>query len=93
MPKTFRSEDIDRLLTEADELIARVNSEVLEDIDEERRTEFEEHFHSLRNLRSEVQDKIEKEGASKEDGSYSEGMHQAIEEIAKAMKGLVRYLT
>jgi hypothetical protein len=92
MQTTFRSKDIDQLLAEADELIARINSEVLEDIDEEHRIEFEKHFHSLKSFRSEVQDKVEKEEPSK-DGSYSEGMHQAIEEIAKAMKGLVRYLS
>jgi hypothetical protein len=92
MQTTFRSKDIDQLLAEADELIKRVDSQAIHDIEEEQRIQFENHFHSLKSLRSEVQDKIEKEGTSK-NGSYSEGMHKAIDDIVAAMKALARYLT
>ena len=45
----------------------------------------------LRKLNSEVQNKIE-EGAP-ESSSYSEGVHEAIEDIVKAMRGLASYLS
>jgi len=39
-----------------------------------------------------AQDKIEKEGAQ-ESGTYGEGMHEAIEDIVKAMKRMAGYLS
>ena len=49
------------------------------------------HAQRLKKLKSEVQDRIGKEGTP-EGGSYSEGMHEAIEDIVKAMKDLGSYL-
>jgi hypothetical protein len=46
----------------------------------------------LRKLKSEVQDKIGKGGPSKS-RPYSEGMHEAIDDIAKAVKALASYLS
>jgi hypothetical protein len=46
----------------------------------------------LKKFKSEVQDKIEEEGAP-EGRTYSEGTHEAIEEIVKAIKGLASYLS
>jgi hypothetical protein len=82
--------DINQLLAEADELIKQTNSHVIKDMEEEQRIQFEKHAQSLRTLRSKVQEKIEKEGTP-ESGSYSEGMHKAIDEIATAMKNLGSY--
>ncbi len=45
----------------------------------------------LKKLKSEVQDKIGKEGTP-ESKPYGEGMHEAIQDIVKAMKGLSSYL-
>lgn len=92
MKTAYESMDIDQLLAEADELIQQIDSEVIEDMEEEQRAQLEEHIQSLNKLKSEVQEKVEKEGTS-EKTTYSEGTHEAIESIVKAMKGLARYLS
>ncbi len=92
MQNTFKYEDIEKLLAEADELLQQINSEVIADMEEEQRTQLEEHVQSLKKLKSEVHDKIGNEGAT-ESSSYSEGMHEAMDDIAKAMKALAGYLS
>ena len=63
-----------------------------EDMEEDRRAQLERQAQSLRKLKSEVHDKIGKEGKP-ESSSYGEGMHEAIVDIAKAMKDLASYLS
>ena len=92
MEKTFKYEDIEQILAEADELLKQIDPEIIEHMEEERRLELEQHAQSLKKLKSEVHDKIGKEGAP-ESGSYSEGMHEAMDDIVKAMKALASYLT
>ncbi len=84
--------DIDQLLAEADELIKKINADAIKDMQEEHRIQFEKHAKSLRRLRSEVQEKIDKKGTP-ESGSYSEGMHEAIDDIVTAMKNLGSYFS
>jgi len=90
MQKTFKHEDIEKILTEADELINKINSDAIKDMEEEHLIRYEAHAQSLKRLRSEVQEKIEKERTS-ENGTYSEGMHKAIDDIVTAMKNLGSY--
>jgi len=92
MQATFIPKDIDRLLAEADELIKQIDSNTIKDLEEEHRIQFETHAQSLKKLRFEVQEKIEKEGTP-EGGAYGEGMHQAIDDIMTAMKNLGRYFS
>ena len=92
MKTTFNPKDIEQILAEADELLQHIHSEVIEDMEEEYRALIEEHAQSLKRLKSEVQDKIEKEGTP-ETSSYSEGTHEAIEDIVKAMKTMAIYLS
>ena len=92
MQATSIPKDIDRLLAEADELIQQINSNTIKGMEEEHRIEFETHAQSLKRLRSEVQEKMEKEGKP-DDGSYSEGMHKAIDDIMAAMKNLGSYFS
>jgi hypothetical protein len=91
MKTTFDPKDIEQILAEADELLQQIHSEVMEDTEEEYRALIEEHAQSLKKLKSEVQDKIEKEGIP-ESSSYSEGTHEAIEDIVKAMKTMASFL-
>jgi len=91
MPTTLKSKSIEQLLAEADELIEKINSEFIEDLEEEHRSQFEKHAQRLQELKSEVQAKTEKKGTL-ETGAYAEGMHQAILDIVKAMKDLASYL-
>ena len=92
MQKTFKHEDIEQILAEADDLLQGIDPEVIEYMEEERRARLEQQAQSLKKLKSEVQDKIEKE-KTPESGSYSKGVHQAIEDIVKAIKGLASYLS
>jgi len=92
MQKTFKHEDIEQILAEADELLQQIDPEIIAYMEEEQRIQLEQQAQSLKKLKSEVQDKIGKEGAP-ESSSYGEGVHEAIEDIVKAMKGLASYLT
>ncbi len=92
MEKAFKYEDIEKLLAETDELLLQINSEVISDMEEVQRAQLEEHVKSLQKLKSEVHDKIGNEGATKS-SPYSEGMHEAMVDIAKAMKALTSYLS
>jgi CDGSH-type Zn-finger protein len=92
MQKTLTYEDIEQILAEADELLQEIDPEIIKDLEEEQRAQLEQQAQSLKQLKSEVQDKIGKEGPS-QSRPYSEGMHEAIEDIAKAMKALASYLS
>jgi CDGSH-type Zn-finger protein len=92
MEKTYKYEDIEQILAEADDLLQQIDPEVIEYLKEEQRAQLEEQVQSLKKLKSEVEDKIGKEGPSKSK-PYSEGMHEAIEDIAKAMKALASHLS
>jgi hypothetical protein len=92
MKKIFNHEDIEQILAEADDLLKQIDPEIIEYMEEGRRLQLEQHAQSLKKLKSEVQDKIGKEGTS-ESSSYGEGVHEAIEDIVKAMKGLASYLS
>ena len=92
MKTSLKSKDIDQILAEADELLQQIDPELLEYLEEEQRAQLEEHAQSLKKLKSEVHDKIEKEGTP-ESSSHSEGTHEAIEDIVKAMKTMAGYLS
>ncbi|MFY9707101.1 MAG: hypothetical protein WBV95_04710 [Desulfobacterales bacterium] len=87
MSKKLESKNIEELLAEADELIRQINSDVIKDMKEEHRLQFEKHAQNLKKIKSEVQDRIQKKEAS-EIGSGAEGMHEAILDIVKAMHDL-----
>jgi hypothetical protein len=88
MPKNVESRNIEQLLAEADELIEQINSDAIKDMQEEHRLQFEKHAQNLKKIKSEVQGKIEKKT-----NSGAEGMHEAIQDIVKAMQDLTKYLS
>jgi len=92
MQKTYKYEDIEQILAEADDLLQKIDPEIIEYLKEEQRAQLEQQAQSLKKLKSEVEDKIGQEGPSK-DWPYSEGMHEAIDDIVKAMKALASYLS
>ena len=92
MPTNLESINIEQLLAEADELIQQINSDVINDMQEEHRLQFEKHAQSLKKIKSEVQGKIEKKGTSGISSS-ADGMHEAIQDIVKAMQDLTKYLS
>ena len=91
MQKTFKYEDIEQILAEADDLLQQIDPEIIEYMEEEQRAQLEKQVQSLKKLKSEVQDKIGKEGPSKS-WPYSEGMHEAMDDIMKAMKALASFM-
>ena len=88
MPDNVASRNIEQLLAEADELIQQINSDAINDMQEEHRLQFEKHAQNLKKITSEVQGKIEKKA-----NSGAEGMHEAIQDIVKAMQDLTKYLS
>ena len=91
MSEKLESKNIEQLLAEADELIQQINSDAIKDMKEEHRLQFEKHAQNLKKIKAEVQDKIQKKEAS-DIGSGAEGMHEAIQDIVKAMHDLTSKL-
>ena len=92
MQKTFTDEDLEHILAEADDLLQQIDPEIIEYMEEGQRAQLEQQAQTLKKLKAEVQDKIGKEGAS-QSGPYSEGMHEAMDDIVQAMKDLASYLS
>lgn len=46
--------NIEQLLAEADKLIQQINSDVINDMEEEHRIQFEKHAQNLKKIKSEV---------------------------------------
>jgi hypothetical protein len=85
MSKNLGSKNIEQLLAEADELIRQINSDTIKEMKDEHRLQFEKHAQNLQKIKSEVQVKIEKQ-ATPEISSSAEGIHEAIDDIVKAMR-------
>lgn len=91
MTEMINQAEIEQLLAEAEELLSQLEPELLAYLQEEERAHVEEQVQSLKKFHAEVQDQVNKQAGLKV-SSYGEGMHEAITEIAKAMKALARYL-
>jgi hypothetical protein len=87
MPKNLELINIEQLLAEADELIRQINSDAINDMKEEHRLQFEKHAQNLKKIKSEVQGKIEKKM-----NSGAQGIHEAIQDIVKAMQDFKKIL-
>jgi hypothetical protein len=92
MPENAAPKRIEQLLAEADALMQQVNDGAIKNIKAEHRTTVEKHAQHLKNVKAAVQGEIEKKGVS-EMGHSAEGMHEAFQEIAKAMGQLKKYLS
>ena len=92
MPKNLEPKNIDQLLAEADELIQRINSDAVKDMEEEHRIQFEKHAQNLKKIKSEIHGESGKKGTS-EIGSGADGIHEAIQDIVKAMGDLTKYFS
>jgi hypothetical protein len=79
-------------MAEADELVQKINSEFIKDLEEEHLLQFEKQAQRLQELKSKVQAKPEEKGTI-ESFSTAEGMHEALIDIVKSMKDLTSYLT
>jgi len=91
MKKDSEPKSIEQLMADADELIQRIHSDVIKDMEEEHRIQFEKHAQNLKMIKAAIQDRIDKKEAS-DIGSGADGMHEAIQELVKAMDALKKYL-
>jgi tRNA uridine 5-carbamoylmethylation protein Kti12 len=92
MRKTYKYENIEQLLSEADDFLRQIDSETIKDIEEKQRVQLEQQVQNLKKLKYEVQDKIRKKKKSPQ-SSLSEGMHEAINDIVKAMRAIGLYFS
>ena len=65
MSEYLESKDIKQLMAEADELVQRIDADAIKSMQEEHRLQVEIHAQHLKKIRTAVQDKIEKNGASR----------------------------
>jgi acyl-CoA thioesterase FadM len=92
MTTHLEDKDIEQLMAQADEIIQQINSDFIKEMEEEDRLQVEIYVQNLKKRKSEIQSRIRKEGKS-EIGSGAQGMHEAIDDIVKAIKGLKKYVT
>ncbi|MCJ8499817.1 hypothetical protein [Desulfatitalea alkaliphila] len=92
MATKYITPEIDQLMAEADALVHQINANILEELEETHRIQFERHVQQLQSIKSTVKEKVEKKAVS-EGGQYGEGIHEAIVDIVKAMKSLAGYLS
>jgi hypothetical protein len=92
MPTALKTKTLEELMAEADELIQKINTEHLEDLEEDHRLQFEKHTQKFQELKSEFKTKSKDKGIM-ESFSSAEGIHEAMVDIVKAMKDLTSYIT
>ena len=92
MSEYLESKDVKQLMAEADELVKRIDADAIKDMKAEHRLQVEIHAQHLKKIKTALQDKIEKKETPKINHG-AEGMHEAIQEISKAMRELAKYLT
>jgi hypothetical protein len=73
------------LMAEADELVKHIHSDVIMDLKEEHRIEFEKHAKELKRIKS-MADSKESTDQNHDRHSAAEGIHEAILDIVKAMQ-------
>lgn len=91
MSKNLDSGNFEQLMAEADELVGKINSEALKDMEEDHRIQFEKHAQNLEKIKFEVQGDNGNKDASKVN-SVANGMHEAILDIVKAMQNFQKKL-
>jgi hypothetical protein len=91
MADNLKPGNIDQLLAEADELVRQINSGFIKEMKEEHRLQFGEHLQNLEKIKSSIQGKAGKKETQEAD-SGAEGIHEAIQDIVKAIKDLKKYL-
>jgi adenosine deaminase len=92
MSENVSPKSIEQLLAEADELVQKINSDALKDMPADHRLQVEKHAQAMKKNKAKVENHIELKGTS-EMGHGAEGMHEAFQEIAKAMGQLKKYLS
>ena len=92
LQNNIESRNVEQLIAEADELIRRIDADVLKDVKEEHRLQFNKHLQNLEKMKSEFKNGAGK-GKKAEIQSGAEGMHEAIQDIVKAFQEMTKYFS
>ena len=87
----FKPSKIDQVVAEADNLIRQIYSEKIEGMGVEQRTAYERKVQRLEELKSVVREKSG--GPQETSGSVSEGIHDAIDDLVRAVNETAKELT
>ena len=82
--------DLEELLLEAEALIQEISQDVINEMEEEHRLQFEMHTQELKKIKSKVHGTTGDEKKSEAE-PLSEGMHEAILDIIKSMQDMTKY--
>ncbi len=88
----LEDKDIEQIMAEADEIMQEITSDFIKEMEEEDRLRIEIYTQNLKKRKAEIQEKIKKKAGTGV-GSGAEGMHEAIDDIVKAISGLKKYFT
>ena len=91
MSEKLDSRSLEQLMAEADELVGQFDSEILKDMQEDQRIQFEKNAQNLEKIKSKIQGTIGKKDEPKSN-SGADGMHEAIQDIVKAMQNFQKNL-
>ena len=84
--------DIEYVLADADELLEKLNAKLLEDMEDTKRTELEIHINKVKERKLEILQAAKNKKYSERESS-ADGIHEAIDDIVKAMGVMKKYLT
>ncbi len=87
----FKPSKIDQVVAEADDLIRQIYSEKIEGMGAEQRTAYEQKVQRLEELKTVVREKSG--GPLETSGSVSEGIHDAIDDLVRAVNETAKELT
>ena len=86
------SNELEILMADAEELIQELNTDILNELEEEHRLQVENALQQIKRFQAELQANTEKKEESNA-GYAPEGINMAIREIKKSMKELTQFLT
>lgn len=89
MTTYLEDKDIEQLMAEADEIIQQINSDFTKEMEEDDRLQIEIYAQKMKKRIAEIESRKEET----ETGSGAGGMHEAIDDIVKAMDGMKKYFT
>lgn len=92
MKNSSKTESIKEIMTKADDLLKRIDTETFNTMEYVRRIQFEKESRNLKKLKLSLQNKNGNVGKP-ETNSSGDGMHEAIGDISKAITNLGDYLT
>jgi hypothetical protein len=88
----FKPDKIDQVMAEADDLIRQIYAQKIEGLGEEQRAEYEQKVRRLEELKAIVKEKFGGQQVSAR-SSVSGGIHEAIDELVKAVAETAKTLT